>query len=39
VTWGIAPVGDSCWLTVTHDQLKPGSHGELYRGWPMILAV
>jgi uncharacterized protein YndB with AHSA1/START domain len=38
VTWEIQPVGDSCRLTVTHDQLKPGANGELYGGWPMILS-
>jgi uncharacterized protein YndB with AHSA1/START domain len=39
VTWEIEPVGDdSCRLTVTHDQLKPGANGELYGGWPMILS-
>jgi uncharacterized protein YndB with AHSA1/START domain/DNA-binding transcriptional ArsR family regulator len=38
VTWEIAPVGDSCQLTVTHDQLKDGANPELYGGWPMILS-
>jgi uncharacterized protein YndB with AHSA1/START domain len=38
VTWEIEPVGDSCRLTVTHDQLRDGAHGELYGGWPMILS-
>src|SRR6476619_4327025 len=39
VTWEIEPVGDdSCRLTVTHDQLNKGAHGELYGGWPMILS-
>jgi uncharacterized protein YndB with AHSA1/START domain len=38
VTWEIEPVGDSCRLTVTHDQLDPGANGELYGGWPMILS-
>jgi DNA-binding transcriptional ArsR family regulator len=38
VTWDIEPVGDSCRLTVTHDQLRDGAHGELYGGWPMILS-
>jgi uncharacterized protein YndB with AHSA1/START domain len=39
VTWEIEPVGgDSCRLTVTHDQLKKGANGELYGGWPMILS-
>ena len=38
VTWEIEPVGDSCRLTVTHDQLAPDANGELYGGWPMILS-
>ena len=38
VTWQIEPVGDSCHLTVTHDQLRDGAHDELYGGWPMILS-
>ncbi|MEO6057476.1 MAG: SRPBCC domain-containing protein [Gemmatimonadales bacterium] len=38
VTWEIEPVGDSCCLTVTHDQLRDGANGELYGGWPMILS-
>jgi uncharacterized protein YndB with AHSA1/START domain len=38
VTWEIEPVGDSCRLTVTHDQLSQDAHGELYGGWPMILS-
>jgi uncharacterized protein YndB with AHSA1/START domain len=38
VTWEIEPVGDSCRLTVTHDQLNKGANGELYGGWPMILS-
>ena len=38
VTWEIEPVGDSCRLTVTHDQLREGAHDELYGGWPMILS-
>ena len=38
VTWEIEPVGDSCRLTVTHDQLREGAHGELYGGWMMILS-
>ncbi len=38
VTWEIEPVGDSCRLTVTHDQLREGAHGEIYGGWPMILS-
>ena len=38
VTWAIEPVGDSCHLTVTHDQLRDGANDELYGGWPMILS-
>ena len=38
VTWEIEPVGTSCRLTVTHDQLPPGANAELYGGWPMILS-
>jgi uncharacterized protein YndB with AHSA1/START domain/DNA-binding transcriptional ArsR family regulator len=38
VSWEIAPVGSSCRLTVTHDQLPAGASAELYGGWPMILS-
>jgi uncharacterized protein YndB with AHSA1/START domain len=38
ITWEIEPVGDSCRLTVTHDQLREGANAELYGGWPMILS-
>ena len=38
VTWEIEPVGDSCRLTVTHDELRDGANAELYGGWPMILS-
>jgi DNA-binding transcriptional ArsR family regulator len=38
VTWEIEPVGDSCRLTVVHDQLNEGANDELYGGWPMILS-
>jgi DNA-binding transcriptional ArsR family regulator len=38
VTWDIEPVGDSCHLTVTHDELPEDASGELYGGWPMILS-
>jgi uncharacterized protein YndB with AHSA1/START domain len=38
VTWEIEPVGTSCRLTVTHDQLPPDASPELYGGWPMILS-
>ena len=38
VTWEIEQVADSCRLTVTHDQLRDGAHGEIYGGWPQILS-
>jgi uncharacterized protein YndB with AHSA1/START domain len=38
VTWEIVPVGTSCRLRVTHDQLGAGANSELYGGWPMILS-
>ncbi len=38
ITWDIEPVGDSCRLTVTHDELREGANPELYGGWPMILS-
>lgn len=38
VTWEIEPVGDSCRLTVTHDQLREGANKQLYGGWPMVLS-
>jgi DNA-binding transcriptional ArsR family regulator/uncharacterized protein YndB with AHSA1/START domain len=38
VTWEIEPVGDSCRLRVTHDNLRQGANEELYGGWPMVLS-
>ena len=38
VTWKITPVGDSCKLTVIHDQLREGANTELYGGWMMVLS-
>ena len=38
VTWDIEPVGDSCRLTLTHDQMREGANEQLYGGWPMILS-
>jgi uncharacterized protein YndB with AHSA1/START domain/DNA-binding transcriptional ArsR family regulator len=38
VTWEIEPVGDSCRLTVTHDQLPEGVNDQIFGGWPMILS-
>jgi uncharacterized protein YndB with AHSA1/START domain/DNA-binding transcriptional ArsR family regulator len=38
VTWEIEPIGDSCRLIVTHDQLREDANAQLYGGWPMILS-
>jgi uncharacterized protein YndB with AHSA1/START domain len=38
VTWEIEPVGTSCRLRVTHDQLGETANNELFGGWPMILS-
>ena len=38
VTFEIEPIGDSCRLTVTHDQLREGANNQLYGGWPMVLS-
>jgi uncharacterized protein YndB with AHSA1/START domain len=38
VTWEIEPVGSSCRLRVTHDELAADANNELYGGWPMILS-
>jgi len=38
ITWDIEPVGDSCRLTVTHDQMREGANDQIYGGWPMILS-
>src|SRR4029077_13581851 len=38
VTWEIEPVGDSCRLTVSHDQLPPDAPAELYGGRAEILS-
>jgi uncharacterized protein YndB with AHSA1/START domain/biotin operon repressor len=38
VTWEIEPVGDSCRLLLTHDQMREGANPEIYGGWPMILS-
>src|SRR4051794_17720429 len=32
VTWEIEPVGDSCRLVVTHDELREGGSDEIYGG-------
>jgi uncharacterized protein YndB with AHSA1/START domain len=38
VIWDIEPVGDSCRLTVTHDELREDANNEIYGGWPQILS-
>jgi uncharacterized protein YndB with AHSA1/START domain len=38
VTWEIEAVGDSCRLTVTHDELPEGVNDQVYGGWPQILS-
>ena len=38
VTWEITPIGDSCRLLLTHDQLREGANEQIYGGWPMILS-
>jgi uncharacterized protein YndB with AHSA1/START domain len=38
ITWEIEPVGDSCRLLLTHDQLPEGANEQIYGGWPMILS-
>src|SRR5918995_1105296 len=38
VIWEIEPVGDSCRLTVTHDQLREKASAEIYGGWPQIVS-
>jgi len=38
ITWEIEPVGDSCRLVITHDELREGANEQLYGGWPMILS-
>jgi uncharacterized protein YndB with AHSA1/START domain/DNA-binding transcriptional ArsR family regulator len=38
VTWEIEPVGDSCRLTLIHDQMREGANDQIYGGWPMILS-
>ena len=38
VTWEIEQVGDSCHLTLTHDQMREGADAQIYGGWPMVLS-
>src|SRR3954452_18570240 len=39
VPWEIEPVGDSCRLVVTHDELREGANDQIFGGWPMILSA
>ncbi len=38
ITWEIAPQGEVCRLTLTHDQIREGASMEVYGGWPMLLS-
>lgn len=38
VTWELEAVGDSCKVTVIHDQLPDDAPAELWGGWSMILS-
>ena len=38
ITWQIEAVGDSCHLTLTHDEMREGASNQIYGGWPMILS-
>lgn len=38
ITWEIEPIGDSCRLTLTHDEMREGANAQLYGGWPMVLS-
>jgi uncharacterized protein YndB with AHSA1/START domain/DNA-binding transcriptional ArsR family regulator len=38
ITMEIEPIGDSCRLLVTHDQLREDANAQLYGGWPMVLS-
>ncbi len=38
VTWELEAVGDSCRVTVVHDELPADAPPELWGGWPMILS-
>jgi uncharacterized protein YndB with AHSA1/START domain/biotin operon repressor len=38
VTWEIEPVGDSCRLTLVHDEMREGANPQIYGGWPMVLS-
>src|SRR5262249_10755171 len=39
VTWEITPVGTSCRLRVTHDELREGANEQLYGGCPLTLST
>jgi uncharacterized protein YndB with AHSA1/START domain len=39
ITYEIEPVGDSCRLLVTHDQIPEEASDEIFGGWPMILSA
>jgi uncharacterized protein YndB with AHSA1/START domain/DNA-binding transcriptional ArsR family regulator len=38
ITWEIEPIGDSCRLMLTHDEMREDANSQLYGGWPMILS-
>ena len=38
LTWEIEPIGDSCRLTLTHDQLREDANIAIYGGWPQVLS-
>jgi DNA-binding transcriptional ArsR family regulator len=38
VTMEIEPIGDSCRLTVIHDDLPDDANPQIFGGWPMILS-
>ncbi len=38
VTYEIEPIGDSCRLLITHDQLREGANNRLFGGWLMVLS-
>ena len=38
ITFEIEPIGDSCRLTLTHDQMREGASSQIFGGWPMVLS-
>jgi uncharacterized protein YndB with AHSA1/START domain len=38
LTWEIEPIGDSCRLRLTHDELPEGANEAVFGGWPMVLS-